>query len=66
MPRRNKRCLNAPFGARCFLTAPAGVYRLVVDGLNAPFGARCFLTSGLGTGVRNGIVLMHLLVLGAF
>ena len=20
MPRRNKRCLNTPFGARCFLT----------------------------------------------
>ena len=37
--------LNAPFGARCFLTqtsrilAPHGV-----AGLNAPFGARCFLT----------------------
>ncbi|EFF80528.1 hypothetical protein HMPREF0970_00534 [Schaalia odontolytica F0309] len=38
-----KTRLNAPFGARCFLTgllsrwAPA-------TGLNAPFGARCFLT----------------------
>ena len=37
--------LNAPFGARCFLT-----YIDVIDdevrvtSLNAPFGARCFLT----------------------
>ena len=37
--------LNAPFGARCFLT-----FRRVTEthssrsGLNAPFGARCFLT----------------------
>ena len=38
-------CLNAPFGARCFLTrsnaARAAEWRM---GLNAPFGARCFLT----------------------
>ena len=38
-------CLNAPFGARCFLTmgrrAQVG---FVPIGLNAPFDARCFLT----------------------
>ena len=38
--------LNAPFGARCFLTR---VHRVrgwqASAGLNAPFGARCFLTS---------------------
>ena len=38
--------LNAPFGARCFLT----LRRVIVDNryvacLNAPFGARCFLTT---------------------
>ena len=37
--------LNAPYGARCFLTAkkvaPVMVY---LSGLNAPYGARCFLT----------------------
>ena len=61
-------CLNAPFGARCFLTLiGAAVGALASLGLNAPFGARCFLT-----GVRNGEtvggagVLMHLLALGGF
>ena len=42
------RGLNAPFGARCFLTTyvvKAGSN--LVDGLNAPFGARCFLTWAL-------------------
>ena len=34
--------LNAPFGARCFLTERA--FRSTAIGLNAPFGARCFLT----------------------
>ena len=37
--------LNAPFGARCFLTAKAK--KKIIDAawsLNAPFGARCFLT----------------------
>ena len=35
--------------------------------LNAPFGARCFLTlsENLLTAL-SGLVLMHLLVLGAF
>ena len=45
--------LNAPFGARCFLTAvlthcPAPSTR----GLNAPFGARRFLT-----GIERGDVV---------
>ena len=37
--------LNAPFGARCFLT-PCGIHALFPAGysLNAPFGDRCFLT----------------------
>ena len=37
--------LNAPFGARCFLTVVlyAWAWRGFL-GLNAPFGARCFLT----------------------
>ena len=40
-----RACLNAPFGARCFLAKQ--YYPAVKDGLpclNAPFGARCFLT----------------------
>ena len=39
--------LNAPFGARCFLTwkVDPGV-EYTITGLNAPFGARCFLTAG--------------------
>ena len=38
-------CLNAPFGARCFLTTK-NEHRIIdlIDCLNAPFGARCFLT----------------------
>ena len=38
--------LNAPFGARCFLTYKITVYHIVgpIYCLNAPFGARCFLT----------------------
>ena len=39
--------LNAPYGARCFLTGH-GMKELKVagsiPGLNAPYGARCFLT----------------------
>ena len=35
--------------------------------LNAPFGARCFLTRRPGKrNQRTHLVLMHLLVLGAF
>ena len=38
--------LNAPFGARCFLTMMM-VSRSLLSrtGLNAPFGARCFLST---------------------
>ena len=60
--------LNAPFGARCFLT-PRNRVRLVrVRGcLNAPFGARCFLTRHPEHVERHaGQVLMNLLALGAF
>ena len=40
----NKR-LNAPFGARCFLTLLGRFDDLIAFmRLNAPFGARCFLT----------------------
>ena len=41
-----RQCLNAPFGARCFLTRDHN-HRGIVGpmGLNAPFGARCFLTT---------------------
>ena len=39
--------LNAPFGARCFLTLEAAPIRGVARAtrLNARFGARCFLTT---------------------
>ena len=36
--------LNAPFGARCFLTEERQDVRGIMVRLNAPFGARCFLT----------------------
>ena len=42
-----KFSLNAPFGARCFLTMPIlldNIDEAVKFSLNAPFGARCFLT----------------------
>ena len=38
--------LNAPFGARCFLTrSPSCLTLPWLTRLNAPFGARCFLTA---------------------
>ena len=38
-----------------------------IESLNAPCGAGCFLTPGRSfKGHRNGGVLMHLVVLGAF
>ena len=37
--------LNAPFGARCFLTTIHAPSWIVCASLNAPFGARCFLTA---------------------
>ena len=41
--------LNAPFGARCFLTGQAASVRAspTTPSLNAPFGARCFLTESV-------------------
>ena len=37
--------LNAPFGARCFMTYELDEHWTALPvGLNAPFGARCFLT----------------------
>ena len=37
--------LNAPYGARCFLTFQEGMLGYeFFEGLNAPYGARCFLT----------------------
>ena len=46
-------CLNAPYGARCFLTRRTA---RALDGLrtvrlNAPYGARCFLTTNLRAGI---------------
>ena len=59
--------LNAPFGARCFLTRDHN-HRGIVGpmGLNAPFGARCFLTTSTTLTQVGEMVLMHLLALGAF
>ena len=40
-----KPSLNAPFGARCFMTFEISNMEELYDlGLNAPFGARCFMT----------------------
>ena len=38
--------LNAPYGARCFLTLGSSSSGEVAEAvrLNAPYGARCFLT----------------------
>ncbi|EFF80527.1 hypothetical protein HMPREF0970_00533 [Schaalia odontolytica F0309] len=37
--------LNAPFGARCFMTHPRrSTASSPRSSLNAPFGARCFMT----------------------
>ena len=45
--------LNAPFGARCFVTNAGGrVSCGLGGGLNAPFGARCFVTVSRST--RHG------------
>ena len=37
--------LNAPYGARCFLTYGTSMNNQPILRLNAPYGARCFLTS---------------------
>ena len=60
--------LNAPYGARCFLTLRRISSTRIFPSLNAPYGARCFLTQEmkdfLGSPAEN--VLMHLMALGAF
>ena len=60
--------LNAPSGAGCFLTcARDGYTGTKTCRLNAPSGAGCFLTENERDFTQDaGIVLMHLLVLGAF
>ena len=60
--------LNAPYGARCFLTQCSLWSTSVLRSLNAPYGARCFLTdadSGADAS-EAAAVLMHLMALGAF
>ena len=48
--------LNAPFGARCFLTWKMSLFCVAAFvGLNAPYGARCFLTQ-LVTSQRSTIL----------
>ena len=61
--------LNAPYGARCFLTARTGdIAERDQNRLNAPYGARCFLTvkTATKTKIEFRKVLMHLMALGAF
>ena len=60
--------LNAPFGARCFLTTRgAEVKSPAHSRLNAPFGAWCFLTTGTrDLRITMPTVLMRLMALGAF
>ena len=62
-------CLNAPYGAPCFLTGSsmksAG---RSTPCLNAPYGAPCFLTGRTARfiGSEGLFVLMHLMALRAF
>ena len=60
--------LNAPFGARCFLTDLSMMFEHSdTIRLNAPFGALCFLTSMLT--FRDPVcskVLMYRLAPGTF
>ena len=60
--------LNAPFGARCFLTVSKSQDEIhEKESLNAPFGARCFLTIDIyDHDAFTSWVLMHLMALGAF
>ena len=59
--------LNAPYGARCFLTVGLCLTIKPATGLNAPYGAQCFLTDELEAGTQSPVeVLMHLMALGAF
>ena len=59
--------LNAPYGARRFLTSQQQATNRARRRLNAPYGARCFLT---GTVVTTPWVqkrvLMHLMALVVF
>ena len=48
------RGLNAPFGARCFMTRPATWFASTGTGLNALFGARCFMTDNSGEHILQG------------
>ena len=50
--------LNAPFGARCFLTQHREPQQGIGahSGLNAPFGARCFLTPLHHSGDNRAVV----------
>ena len=61
-------CLNAPYGAPCFLTISSGVLRrLTTCSLNALYGAPAFqLTPDADVVISTPRVLMHLMVLRAF
>ena len=65
----DRRGLNAPYGARCFLTIVCEKSEAELSvRLNVPYGARCFLTVCIGR-IRHDSrldVLMHLMALGAF
>ena len=64
----SENSLNAPFGARCFMTQlPTRRGSRPIDQcLNAPFGARCFMTGSMQRHrERHRHVLMHRLALGA-
>ena len=65
--RSSSASLNAPYGARCFLTSSSCFSCLVWWCLNAPYGARCFLTYfTVAAYMLVCMVLMHLMALGAF
>ena len=60
-------CLNAPFGARCFLTALFN--REVVSRRRSKCTFWCSVlsdTAGVRAPISAALVLMHLLALGAF
>ena len=60
-------CLNAPYGAPCFLTWIVAARGPIEQSLNAPYGAPCFLTVvPLVWQHGHDNVLMHLMALGAF
>ena len=65
-PQANLGSLNAPFGARRFLTRANSVRTVASSRINAPFGARCFLTLCAAFCVdATKVVLMHRLVRAA-